>query len=299
MENSSLVSPQYLGVQYMEEVCQYLPDNPLLSSSLLDLENKFDYMTSNYSKFQIATWGSLIIHEVVYILACLPGFIFQFFPVMNKYKIQMDRPETAEKQWTCFKLLFLNHFFVQTPMIAGTYIFTEMFGIPYSWEAMPRWYNLVARVILCALIEDCYHYFAHRALHDTRIYKHIHKIHHYFQAPFSMAAEYAHPAETIILGFGTMIGALLFCNHVVFLWIWMVVRMVEAIDIHTGYDVPYLNPMHLIPGYAGARFHDFHHYNFTGNYASTFVFWDKLLGTDVQYKAFKAKMAAGDSKKEQ
>ena len=26
--------------------------------------------------------------------------------------------------------------------------------------------------------------------------------------------------------------------------------------------------------------------NFNGNYSSTFVWWDKLFGTDHQYKAF-------------
>ena len=36
----------------------------------------------------------------------------------------------------------------------------------------------------------------------------------------------------------------------------------------------------------GARFHDFHHMNFNGNYASSFLWWDWLLGTDKQYREF-------------
>lgn len=36
----------------------------------------------------------------------------------------------------------------------------------------------------------------------------------------------------------------------------------------------------------GARFHDFHHYNFNGNYSSSFVWWDWLFGTDKQYREF-------------
>lgn len=58
--------------------------------------------------------------------------------------------------------------------------------------------------------------------------------------------------------------------------------------LHSGYDVP-LNPLHLVPFYAGARFHDFHHMNFIGNYASTFTWWDRLFGTDSQYIAYKEK----------
>ncbi len=37
------------------------------------------------------------------------------------------------------------------------------------------------------------------------------------------------------------------------------------------------------PVYTGARFHDFHHYNFNGNYASSFVWWDWIFGTNKQY----------------
>ena len=37
---------------------------------------------------------------------------------------------------------------------------------------------------------------------------------------------------------------------------------------------------------SGAKFHDFHHYNFTGNYASSFLWWDWLMGTDGQYRAY-------------
>lgn len=40
----------------------------------------------------------------------------------------------------------------------------------------------------------------------------------------------------------------------------------------------------------GARFHDFHHLNFTGNYASTFTWWDKIFGTDKQFKEYYAKI---------
>ena len=35
----------------------------------------------------------------------------------------------------------------------------------------------------------------------------------------------------------------------------MAFRLLETIDVHSGYDIP-LNPMHLIPGYAGIMNHD-------------------------------------------
>ncbi|KAG8135061.1 putative C-4 methylsterol oxidase-like protein [Naja naja] len=200
-----------------------------------------------------------------------------------------DRPETWTGQWKCFKILMFNHFCIQLPLIMGTHYFTEYFNIPFDWETMPRWFVILAQCFGCAVIEDTWHYFLHRLLHHKRIYKYIHKTHHEFLAPFGMQAEYAHPLETIILGTGFFIGIIVFCNHVILLYAWLVCRLIETIDVHSGYDIP-LNPLHFLPFYAGARYHDFHHMNFTGNYASTFTWWDKLFATDSQYNSYKEKM---------
>ncbi|XP_071103180.1 methylsterol monooxygenase 1-like [Haliotis cracherodii] len=271
-----------LGSEYFD----YLPNNPLRDP----FRTAWVHMIDNYTKFQIATWGSLIVHEVVYFGLCLPAFIFQFIPFMNRYKIQADKPETFDKQWTCLKLILFSHFCIQLPMMTGTYFFTEYFNIPYDWDSMPPWWNLALRCFGCAVIEDTWHFFLHWALHDRRVYKYIHKVHHFFQTPFGMTAEYAHPLETIILGFGFFIGILTFTNHMMLMWAWVTVRLMETIDVHSGYYFPYLNPFHLCPFYAGAKFHDFHHKNFIGNYGSTFTWWDKIFGTDSQYNDYCAKL---------
>lgn len=78
---ADILSSAYLAVEYVDAV---LPKNPLQPS----LEQAWGYMLDNYTKFQIATWGSLIVHEFIYFLFCLPGFLFQFLPFMQKYKIQ-------------------------------------------------------------------------------------------------------------------------------------------------------------------------------------------------------------------
>lgn len=81
---SDILSSAYLAAEYVDAV---LPENPFQPS----LKHAWDYMLDNYTKFQIATWGSLIVHEVIYFLFCLPGFLFQFMPFMQKYKIQPVR----------------------------------------------------------------------------------------------------------------------------------------------------------------------------------------------------------------
>ena len=52
-------------------------------------------------------------------------------------------------------------------------------------------------MVVCLMIEDTWHYWVHQLLHHRRLYKYVHKVHHNFQAPFGMVAEYAHPIETV------------------------------------------------------------------------------------------------------
>ena len=73
-------------------------------------------------------------------------------------------------------------------------------------------------------------------------YRYIHKQHHKFAAPFGLAAEYAHPIETVILGLGFFIGPLFWCLfqelHVFTMVIWLAVRLIQVVDAHSGYDFP-------------------------------------------------------------
>lgn len=256
------------------------------NNSLLDqgiFEQNWRYMTDNYSKFAIATWGSLLAHEIAYFGVSFPFFIFQFLPFMQRFKIQTE-PETWTNQWKCFKLIIFSHIFIQLPMMSGIFTFTEYMGIPYEYEHIPPWYQTVGRCLLCFIIEDIWHYFFHRILHQGVFYRRIHKIHHSFQSPFSIAAEYAHPLETVVLGIGFFIGVLLFSNHIFFMWVWMCFRVFEANDAHSGYNL--WHPLHLLPFYGGAHFHDFHHRNFVGNYSSTFTYLDTIFGTNHSYKKF-------------
>ena len=54
-----------------------------------------------------------------------------------------------------------------------------------------------------------------------------------------------------VLGFGFVLATLATVNHIVTLWWWTIFRLIETIEVHSGYDIPYLNPLHLLPFYAG------------------------------------------------
>jgi sterol desaturase/sphingolipid hydroxylase (fatty acid hydroxylase superfamily) len=59
-------------------------------------------------------------------------------------------------------------------------------------------------------------------------------VHHEFRAPFGLTALYTHPLEEILSTLATMSGPLLFGKHILPLWIWSSLRLIEAIDSHSG-----------------------------------------------------------------
>ncbi|CAD7681321.1 unnamed protein product [Nyctereutes procyonoides] len=189
-------------------------------------------MLNNYTKFQVATGGSLIVHEVLYFLFCLPGFLFQFIPFVKKKYFKIHTYN--------YKIKYIQFFCIQLPLICGTYYFTDI-------------------LIYLMIGKGC------------------------------QDAEYAHPLEILILGTGFFIGIMLLCDHVILLWAWVTIRLIETIDVHSGYDIP-LSPLNLIPFNAGSWHHDFYHMNFIGNYSSTFTWWDRIFGTDSQFTVYNEKM---------
>lgn len=69
----------------------------------------------------------------------------------------------------------------------------DSLGMKFLELPLPSYLEIAKAIAVCIVCEDTYHYFGHRALHWGPLYKHIHKVHHTYSAPFGIAAEYAHP----------------------------------------------------------------------------------------------------------
>lgn len=173
----------------------------------------------------------------------------------------------------------------------------KTFEVPF-----PSWQTQLTQLVAFFFMEDAWHYFAHRLLHHKRIYKHIHKLHHEFSAPFGLAAEYAHPIEVLVLGMGTVGGPLLYCYlsggnmHIVTVYIWIMLRLFQAVDAHSGYDFPW-SLHNWFPLWAGADHHDWHHSTFTNCFSTSFRYLDYIFGTDESYN--KHAKAVREAKKRQ
>jgi sterol desaturase/sphingolipid hydroxylase (fatty acid hydroxylase superfamily) len=171
-----------------------------------------------------------------------------------------DKEITLESHIKCLKRLLVSHFVFQLPMMFVFHYVAPYIGIRVDHK-LPAWSNIIVGTVISFMIEDFYFYWVHRLLHWGVWYKHIHKIHHEYQAPIGMAAEYAHPVETLILGFGTMLGPFICFDHIFSMYFFLFWRLFQTIEHHCAYEYPW-SPSKWLPGWSGAQFHDYHHETF-------------------------------------
>ena len=112
----------------------------------------------------------------------------------------------------------------------------QMVGI-HTQLPLPSLGEMAAQLLVYFLVEDYLNYWIHRLLHGEWGYQKIHRVHHEFTAPIGFAAPYAHWAEVLILGIPSFVGPAIAPGHTITFWLWIVLRQVEAIDTHSGYEV--------------------------------------------------------------
>ncbi|KAF2761234.1 ERG25, C-4 methyl sterol oxidase [Pseudovirgaria hyperparasitica] len=233
---------------------------------------------------------SFVMHEAIYFGRSLPWIIIDLIPYFRRWKIQANKIPTAKEQWQCAALVFLSHFTVELPQIWLFHPTAQYWGLSTT-VPFPSVLKMAYQICIFFVMEDAWHYWSHRAMHWGPLYKYIHKIHHQYSAPFGLAAEYASPIEVMCLGIGTVGSPILWCAitkdlHILTMYVWIVFRLFQAIDAHSGYEFPW-SLHHFLPFWAGAEHHDEHHERFIGNYASSFRWWDYVMDTESGPEASK------------
>lgn len=261
-------------------------------------ESAWRAMIEQFSLPTIAIAGSAAIHAALTVVLNIHPVMVQNTRHLQPFKIQQDKPPASVAEWRhCIVHIVASQLLVQLPLISGQYFFIKYFEIPYDYESIPSCWSLLWRVYLSLVVDDTWVYFGHRALHDKRIYKYIHKVHHTYTSPFAPDAEYEHPVETVVLGIGFFLACLFFTSHLLFMWVWLYARLVVTYDSHSGYEYP-MNILHLMPFYNGAREHDWHHQYFNGMFAPTFTWWDRYFGTNAGFLEHQRRRLAEEAKQD-
>ncbi|XP_059297657.1 methylsterol monooxygenase 2-2-like [Lycium ferocissimum] len=252
------------------------------------IESAWTYLITNFSDFQLTCFGGFFLHESVFFLSGLPFILFERAGWFGKYKIQ-KKNNTREAQEKCITRLLMYHLCVNLPLLIASYPVFKYMGMRASLP-LPSWKVVSTQILFYFIVEDFVFYWGHRILHTKWLYKHVHSVHHEYATPFGLTSEYAHPAEILFLGFATIVGPAITGPHLITLYLWVSLRVLETVEAHSGYHFPW-SPSNFLPLYGGSDFHDYHHrllYTKSGNYSSTFVYMDWIFGTDKGYRKLKS-----------
>ena len=165
--------------------------------------------------------------------------------------------------------------------------------VAYGWQqhgwtriytdvsALPLWWMPVS-FCLYLLVHDAWFYWTHRWMHEPRLFRIAHAVHHASRPPTAWAAMSFHPVEA--LTGAIVIPALVFIIpvHNGVLGLVLLVMTVMGITNHMGWE---MFPKSLVHSRLGhwlitASHHHRHHEQYACNYGLYFRFWDHLCKTD-------------------
>jgi len=234
---------------------------------------------------------------VIFVCFYLHGWFFVFadwYGFLDKYAIRsgVHKNATEAKQWAAIKEASIDLFLVKPvifyfvyPVVADRFIYFNNDLPTIQWGVL-QWLSLKA-IFATSL------YILHRAMHHRSIYQYVHKKHHTYHDTVGFAAQFAHPVEGLVSALHVVFGILLVRPHFVVYCAFLASTMVEIVDSHCGYDVPWSWLYPWSDRYywgSGARTHDYHHSHNLGTYGGGLLgVWDRWLGTDADFRKFEEK----------
>jgi len=253
----------------------------------LALQTLFQASIYNDPMFLLFPIATLALSIGTFILVATPWTILAWLdPLWAKpYKIQKKPFQVRRYFWPNIARITINTS-IMTLFLIVTWPLLRLSNI-HAGES-PEWYVWAIQLICFIFLDDFLFYWVHRGLHENKwLLRHVHSVHHRIRNTCALDGNYFHWLEFVIIGSLAMVGPILVGSHLYVLYVWIIIRNIEAADGHSGYDLPW-NPLKFLPFYDGAVYHDFHHARFKGNYAGALHYIDHFFGTYIkQYLEYK------------
>ncbi len=143
--------------------------------------------------------------------------------IFLKHKMQGSRSIFSVSEWLEAVIVSMSNLLVfsWTAALPLWYLHTTFSRIPMESDDF-IWYHELAKFPFLVIIVDLWFYWTHRLLHVPPLYVWIHKFHHRFKAPTSVASMYANPIE-FVLGnlIGVQLGPMIMSTHPYTAYFWV------------------------------------------------------------------------------
>lgn len=145
---------------------------------------------------------------------------------------------------------------------------------------MPLWYFPLS-ILMMILLHDLYFYIMHWMMHQPKLFKYVHLIHHKSTNPTPWTSYSFHPIEGFLEG--AIFPLIVFTMPVHFgaIGIFLLFQILYTVYGHIGYE---LYPPNFHTHWFGRWLntsvaHNRHHNDFDGNYGLYTLIWDRLFKT--------------------
>lgn len=144
-------------------------------------------------------------------------------------------------------------------------------GWLYFWAAFP----------LMLFMHDTYFYWMHRLIHQPKLFRMFHLVHHRSVNPTPWAAYSFHPLEAVTESFMYIIFLYTIPVTIWHLFFFFLISLSINVYGHLGYELlpPSFSRRPIGRWINTSVGHNLHHHYFKGNYGLYFLFWDRVMGT--------------------
>ncbi|KWV91476.1 sterol desaturase family protein [Erythrobacter sp. YT30] len=147
--------------------------------------------------------------------------------------------------------------------------------------AYPLWYMPLS-VFIYLFVQDSWFYWSHRAMHDKRLFKIAHAVHHDSRPPTAWTAMSFHPIEAVTGAIVVPLLVFIVPIHIAMVGVVLTIATVMGVTNHMGWE---LFPRRIVHSPLGnwlitASHHEKHHEDYRCNFGLYFRFWDRVCGTD-------------------
>ncbi|MDR6563458.1 MULTISPECIES: sterol desaturase family protein [unclassified Arcicella] len=241
----------------------------------------------NFAEPIVFLWLCIVIFAIVVFRYFLLAGIFHLYFYIWKSKTWEIRklnkkqypPEQFRKEifWSLLTALIFSVIGAFTAVLwqqGHTAIYLDINAFPLLWFPVS--------ILLSMFIHETYYYWVHRWMHQPKVYKIVHHVHHESKITSAWTAFSFHPIEGILEALIMPLIVILLPMHIYAILIHLTIMTITAAINHLDIEI---YPKNIVGNQLGkymigATHHSHHHKYYRYNYGLYFTFWDKIGKTE-------------------
>jgi len=225
---------QTVGHAAASLICLLVVQKAFLDLLLPIWLNTLERMSADRSRLALVSHllgiGGAVVYWGFGSLFTLPALLH-----VKRWKIQVKRTLDTCMLLRCLPLIIFN--FLISGAFASLVLVAGLPDTSFHWRAVPDMATLVRDAAVFLAANEVTFFYIHRFLHlNKQMYQAVHKVHHTWTAPISLAAIYCHPLEHILgNSIPLLMGPLLCRSHIFTTVVWLCSYMLHSLGTHSGF----------------------------------------------------------------